>query len=71
MLSHRNILSNAHGALKLIDVYQQDEFLSFLPLSHMLERTGSYYLPMMAGAAVAYARSVPQLAEDLQPSARP
>ncbi|KAA6185404.1 long-chain fatty acid--CoA ligase [Thiohalocapsa marina] len=66
MLSHRNILSNAHGALTLIDVYQQDEFLSFLPLSHMLERTGSYYLPMMAGATVAFARSVGQLGEDLQ-----
>lgn len=66
MLSHRNILSNVHGGLGLIDVYQQDEFLSFLPLSHMLERTGSYYLPMMAGAAVAYARSIAQLGEDLQ-----
>jgi long-chain acyl-CoA synthetase len=70
MLSHRNILYNAHGGLKLIDVYQQDEFLSFLPLSHMLERTGSYYLPMMAGASVAYSRSVAQLGEDLQ-SIRP
>lgn len=70
MLSHQNILSNVHGALQLMDVYQQDEFLSFLPLSHMLERTGSYYLPMMAGATVAYARSVPQLGEDLQ-SIRP
>jgi long-chain acyl-CoA synthetase len=70
MLSHHNILTNVQRGLELIDVYQQDEFLSFLPLSHMLERTGSYYLPMMAGAAVAYARSVPQLAEDLQ-SIRP
>jgi len=66
MLSHRNILANAHGAVTIIDVYQQDVFLSFLPLSHMLERTGSYYLPMMAGATVAYARSVAQLGEDLQ-----
>ncbi|RNE92169.1 long-chain fatty acid--CoA ligase [Marichromatium sp. AB31] len=66
MLSHRNILSNAHGALTQIDVYGEDVFLSFLPLSHMLERTGSYYLPMMAGSRVAYARSIGQLAEDLQ-----
>lgn len=66
MLSHRNILTNAHAGLTLIDVYGEDVFLSFLPLSHMLERTGGYYLPMMAGASVAYARSVGQLAEDLQ-----
>ncbi len=65
MLSHHNMLSIAHSALTMIDVYQQDLFLSFLPLSHTLERTGGYYLPMMSGSAVAYARSVPQLAEDL------
>ncbi len=66
MLSHQNILTNAHGSLTLIDCYQEDLFLSFLPLSHTLERTGGYYLPIMAGACVAFARSVSQLAEDLQ-----
>ena len=66
MLSHRNILTNAHGGVTLIDVYQEDVFLSFLPLSHTLERTGGYYLPMMTGSEVVYARSVAQLGEDLQ-----
>ncbi|HHQ41506.1 MAG TPA: long-chain fatty acid--CoA ligase [Chromatiales bacterium] len=66
MLSHHNMLAVAHAALTLVDCYQEDLFLSFLPLSHTLERTGGYYLPMMAGAAVAYARSIPQLAEDLR-----
>ncbi|MEE9423336.1 MAG: AMP-binding protein, partial [Gammaproteobacteria bacterium] len=46
--------------------YEQDLFLSFLPLSHTLERTAGYYLPMMSGSSVAYARSINQLAEDLQ-----
>lgn len=66
MLSHRNILYNAQGSLNTLHAYREDLFLSFLPLSHTLERTASYYLPMMAGATVAYARSVAQLAEDLQ-----
>ncbi len=66
MLTHRNILFDAHAAIAMIDVYQEDRFLSFLPLSHMLERTGGYYLPMMAGATVAYARSIPQLAADIR-----
>ncbi|GAB4303058.1 MAG: AMP-dependent synthetase/ligase [Thiohalomonadaceae bacterium] len=66
MLSHRNILSNTEAALSLERFRTDDLFLSFLPLSHMLERTAGYYLPMMAGCAVAYARSVQQLAEDLQ-----
>lgn len=60
------MLSIAHGSLTVVDCYQQDSFLSFLPLSHTLERTGGYYLPMMAGSSVSFARSIPQLAEDLQ-----
>ncbi len=65
MLSHRNILWNARAALEVVATYPQDLFLSFLPLSHTLERTAGYYLPIMAGARVAFARSIPQLAEDL------
>ena len=71
MLSHYNILSVAHIGLTMISVLPEDVFLSFLPLSHTLERTAGYYLPMMAGSTVAYSRSVPQLGEDLmtvQPS---
>ncbi len=63
MLSHRNILSNAYAGT--VYTIPNDLFLSFLPLSHMLERTLGYYIPMMTGATVAYARSVPQLGEDL------
>ena len=66
MLSHHNILWNAHAGLRSVEVFPDDVFLSFLPLSHTLERSIGYYLPMMAGARVAYARSVQNLAEDLQ-----
>ena len=66
MLTHHNMLSIAHSALTMIDVFEEDLFLSFLPLSHTLERTAGYYLPVMSGSAVAYARSIPQLADDLQ-----
>ena len=65
MLSHRNILSDAWSGLQSIDVYQDDLFLSFLPLSHALERTVGYYIPVMSGATVAYARSINDLADDL------
>ncbi len=66
MLSHHNMLSVAHAGLTMVDVYQEDLFLSFLPLSHTLERTAGYYLPVMSGSCVAFARSIAQLAEDLQ-----
>lgn len=65
MLSHRNILSNAEAVLKLVPGYREDLYLSFLPLSHSFERTVGYYLPIMTGSTVAFARSVSQLAQDL------
>ena len=68
MLSHLNILSDTESLIKQIGIDDPHtlEFLSFLPLSHMYERTIGYYVPMMAGAKVTYARSVQQLAEDFQ-----
>jgi long-chain acyl-CoA synthetase len=67
MLSHRNILTNAWASLELVEFIDRHHiFLSFLPLSHTFERTLGYYLAVMAGATVAYARSIPQLGEDLE-----
>ncbi|HMH19338.1 MAG TPA: AMP-dependent synthetase/ligase [Burkholderiales bacterium] len=65
MLTHGNILANVAGCEHTRLARPDDVFLSFLPLSHMFERTGGYYLPLSLGAKVAYARSVSQLAEDL------
>lgn len=65
MLSHQNILDNAFAGLKSVAVFPQDVFLSFLPLSHMFERTVGYYLTMMAGATVVYNRSIPMILKDL------
>jgi long-chain acyl-CoA synthetase len=65
MLSHHNIVWSCYAGLGCTDVYREDLFLSFLPLSHMFERNVGYYLPIMAGATVAFNRSIPQLAEDL------
>lgn len=66
MLSHANVLSNAWSGLQCVDIDERDLLLSFLPLSHTFERTVGYYIAMMAGSTVAYARSIPDLAEDLQ-----
>lgn len=65
MLSHRNILWNAEAVMRRIPARPTDIFLSFLPLAHAFERTAGYYLPMMAGSCVAYARSIDRLREDL------
>jgi long-chain acyl-CoA synthetase len=65
MLSHRNMLWNIEAGLQVVPMYTHDLFLSFLPLSHTLERTVGYYMPIVTGAEVAYSRSIPQLGEDL------
>jgi long-chain acyl-CoA synthetase len=66
MLSHANMLTNAHACLDTFAVRGDDLFLSFLPLSHTFERTLGYYLAVISGATVAFARSIPLLSEDLQ-----
>ena len=66
MLSHSNILANINSGIQSIAITPNDRFLSFLPLSHALERAIGYYLPIMAGASIVYARSISDLASDLQ-----
>lgn len=65
MLSHQNMLENCYATSQCFETFTDDLFLSFLPLSHTLERTCGYYGTIMTGAKVAFARSVQDLAEDL------
>ncbi|MEO6565433.1 MAG: AMP-dependent synthetase/ligase [Casimicrobiaceae bacterium] len=65
MLTHANILANVEQCRATNMARPDDLFLSILPLSHMFERTGGYYLPLSLGARVAYARGVAQIADDL------
>ena len=58
MLSHRNILTNARGAQRVIRLRSEDIFLSVLPLHHTFECTGGLICPVDAGATVTYARSM-------------
>jgi long-chain acyl-CoA synthetase len=66
MLSHRNILSNVIASMRALPAHTNDRFLSFLPLSHMFERTCGYYSAIWAGAQTVYARSISQLADDIR-----
>jgi long-chain acyl-CoA synthetase len=66
MLSHRNLLSDVVASMRAIRVTSSDRFLSFLPLSHMFERSCGYYCAVWAGALTVYARGIKLLAEDLR-----
>jgi long-chain acyl-CoA synthetase len=65
MLSHSNILSNVHAALKVIPTLSEYRFLSFLPLSHIFERMFGHYMAMKLGATVAYAESIDLVAQNM------
>lgn len=65
MLSHKNILSIAESSGRAVRIKNHQTLLSFLPLSHTFERTCGYYIPMMWGLHITYARSIQQLADDL------
>jgi long-chain acyl-CoA synthetase len=66
MLTHANVVSNVKAAMERIAADETDVLLSFLPLSHTFERTAGYYLPIAAGACVAFARSTKLLPEDFR-----
>jgi long-chain acyl-CoA synthetase len=68
MLSHNNLLRNAYASVSTFHggIGHGDIALSFLPLSHAFERLAGYYMLVMSGSAVAYARSIPLLPEDFK-----
>ncbi|WP_136798881.1 MULTISPECIES: AMP-dependent synthetase/ligase [Desulfosediminicola] len=66
LLTQRNILANAHHGIKRVKVTEsQQTFLSFLPLSHVLERTGGYYTTLLTGNHVAFAENVQKVMENM------
>lgn len=66
MLTHYNFLSNARAALDYVPVNYKDVLLSFLPLSHVLERTAGYYAPLSRGCTIVYAESIKTLPKNLK-----
>jgi long-chain acyl-CoA synthetase len=66
ILTHWNFLSNVHGCLSVLDVGSSDTCLSWLPLSHVFERTAGYYVMLSAGVTIAFAESLDTVAENLQ-----
>ena len=57
MLTHDNLISNVKAGVSVLHVYPEDVFLSFLPLSHIFERMGGYYLAIYSGSCIGYAQS--------------
>ena len=66
MLSHNNFVKNVEVCLQQIPVIDETEtFLSFLPLSHVFERTATYHVCCAQGCKIAFAQSLELLAKNM------
>lgn len=65
LLSHANFMSNVEILSKILPFGDKDTDLSFLPLSHVLERLVTFAF-MSRGVSMAYAESIETVAENLK-----
>jgi len=66
MLSHRNILFQIGYADFIAEPRPGDQQLSFLPLSHVAERTFTVFYPLRTGATVNFAENIDTVAENIR-----
>jgi long-chain acyl-CoA synthetase len=64
MLSHGNFVSNSKALDAVTEFTEKDTILSFLPLSHVLERMTTFSF-LYKGATIAYAESIETVAANL------
>jgi long-chain acyl-CoA synthetase len=66
MLTHFNLTENVRASLEQIQVLEKtDKFLSFLPLSHVFERTATYHICLFEGCTIAFSQSLELLAKNM------
>jgi long-chain acyl-CoA synthetase len=65
MITHKNILSNCEDIATFVPLNDTFVALSFLPLSHVFERTAGYYGMMFYGATIAYAESIDKIVDNM------
>ncbi len=73
MLSHMAMLQTPDAVMDepIAKIGPGDQFLSFLPLSHITERVGGYYLPLRAGACIVYSQGLSSIGEEITTTVRP
>ena len=65
VLSHWNFVANVLSCMKVMGFSEEDRCLSFLPLSHVLERMAGYYTMLHAGVGIAYAERMDTVPQDI------
>jgi long-chain acyl-CoA synthetase len=64
MLTHANVVHNIKSLRSIVEFTNKDVSLSFLPLSHVLERMCTFAV-LYTGATIAYAESIETVGENL------
>ena len=65
MLTHNNVASNVLATCLVLEVTDADNTISFLPLSHILQRMADYVF-FRSGCRLAYPRSMETLVDDMK-----
>ncbi len=65
MLSHKNLLWAVDTLTQTFGYAKDDEIISYLPLSHVVERSGSY-CHLAAGFPISFVENLDTFAQDLQ-----
>ncbi len=66
MLSHKNIVTNLMDIASVLNLYENDTLLSFLPLHHTFECTVGFLYVMYRGASIAYCEGVRHIANNIK-----
>lgn len=66
MLTHGNLVANLVALQALAPLGPEEVALSFLPLSHVLERIAGTYLVLLCGGVVAFAEGFEALADNIR-----
>jgi len=65
MISHDNITWTTQQVINLVKGNQEDQIISYLPLSHIAEQVVSLHSPYLMGCTVWFAESLDKLGENL------
>lgn len=65
-LCHRNICANLMDIASVIEVTEEDTFLSFLPLHHTFESTVGFLYSIYKGASTAYCEGIRHIQDNIR-----
>ena len=66
ILTYANLSATIHSITDVVSIGTDDRFLSFLPLSHIAERTVSHFGQIVSGGETWFAESLATVAADLR-----